>query len=64
MIVTHRSGEPENPEGALIGSMSLFGLPTNKAEVTEGHLLEIAGHRRISKSNEAYDKLQMPRYYF
>ena len=61
MIVTHRSGEPENPVGAYVASTSLLGLPSNKAMVTEDFIIEVAGYRTMIKSNELYDSLHMPR---
>lgn len=50
MIVTHRSGEPENPGGLIVSSRSLLGFPTEKAGVTEDFLIEVAGFRKIKKS--------------
>lgn len=62
MICTHRSGEPENLAGPLIASTSILGLPTEKALVTEDFIINIAGHRRMTKSNEKYDSCHMPKY--
>lgn len=61
MIVTHRWGEPENLAGAYITSRSVLGIPTEKAQVSEDFILEVAGHRKMTKSNESYDCLHMPR---
>ena len=61
MIVTHRSGEPENAVGSYIASTSLLGIPSDKAMVTEDFIIEVAGYRRMLKSNELYDSLHMPR---
>lgn len=62
MIVTHRSGEPENPVGSYVASTSLLGLPSDKAEVTEDPIIEVAGYRKMMKSNEIYDSLHLPRF--
>jgi hypothetical protein len=61
MIVTHRSGEPENPGNSLVISGSLIGLPTDKALVTEDNLVEVGGYRKFSKCNEKYDSVHPPR---
>lgn len=63
MILTHRSGEPENPGGLAVASTSLMGIPTAKAEVTEDFIIEIAGYRKLYKSNELYDSIYLPRYF-
>lgn len=61
MIVTHRSGEPENPGNFYIASNSILGIPTEKAQVTEDFIIEVAGYRRLFKSNQLYDTLHLPR---
>lgn len=61
MIVTHRSGEPENPGGISVSSNSLLGIPTAKAEVTEDFIIEVAGYRKLTKANDLYDSLHLPR---
>lgn len=60
MIVTHRWGEPENPTEIRVALPSLFGLPTEKALVSEDHLMEVAGHRKCEKSNHLYDPANPP----
>lgn len=62
MIATHRSGEPENAVGPYVASTSLLGIPNEKALVTEDFIIEIAGYRKMNKSNELYDSLHLPRY--
>jgi hypothetical protein len=61
MMVTHRYGEPEDAAAPFVVSASLFGMPTDKALVTEDFLLEVAGYRKVMKSNERYDTRFMPR---
>jgi HRAS-like suppressor 3 len=63
MMVTHRSGEPtlEDTKDLQQAAASFVGLPTAKAKVTEDHLIEVAGHRKINQSNALYDKLNLPR---
>ena len=61
MMVTHRYGEPENLGAPLVISASLFGMPTEKAFVTEDFLIEIADYRKFTESNERYDSRFMPR---
>lgn len=61
MIVTHRSGEPENPGGISVSSNSILGIPTAKAEVTEDFIIEVAGYRKLTKANNLYDSLLLPR---
>lgn len=63
MIVTHRSGEPENGGASTTIIGSLIGIPTEKALVSEDHCIEIGGYRRLTKSNEPYDNLHMPRFF-
>ena len=63
MIVTHRWGEPEDGGQLYVVSTSLLGLPTEKACVSEDHLIEVAGYREISKSNHLYDRTQLPKYF-
>lgn len=62
MIVTHRSGEPEDATGSIVTAKSLIGIPNDKAEVTEDFLIEVAGYRRLMKSNDLYDTRFMPRF--
>ena len=65
MIITHRSGDPEDlvsNNSVLVNLASVSGVQlTEKALVTEDHLIEIAGWRSISKSNEIYDAIKLPR---
>ena len=61
MIVTHRSGDP-NEGGPFTIKGSLIGLPTEKALVLEDHCIEIGGYQRLTKSNELYDNLHLPRF--
>lgn len=60
MLCIHRSGEPDDPGNLCIASSSILGLPTEKASVTEDHLIEIAGYSRLKKSNEVFDKKLAP----
>jgi hypothetical protein len=62
MFVTHRYGEPENAAAPLTISGSVLGFPTDKALVSEDHLVEIAGYRKMFKSNESYDRMHLPRF--
>ena len=62
MIVTHRYGEPEDGAAPRVASASLLGFMTEKATVSEDNLMDVAGFRRIRKSNEPYDRLNMPRF--
>ena len=64
MIITHRSGEPNDPVGSYIAINSLVGLPIDKAEVTEDHLIETAGFSKLFKQNDQYDKCYLPRLLF
>ena len=64
MIITHRSGDPEemSDSSMLIKIASVSGVHiAEKALVTEDHLIEIAGWRRIFKCSQMYDVLKMPR---
>jgi hypothetical protein len=61
MMITHRYGEPENPGAPLVVSTSLFGMPTDKALVSEDFLIEVAGYRKVLKSNERYDTRFVPK---
>lgn len=61
MMVTHRYGEPEDGGAPLVVSASLWGLPTEKALVSEDFLVEVADYRKLKKSNEPYDSKYMPR---
>jgi hypothetical protein len=62
MILTHRSGELENCGESLSIIGSLIGFSAHKALVSEDHLIEIGGYRKLTKSNEPYDNLYIPRY--
>jgi hypothetical protein len=64
MIVTHRYGEPEDGATPRVASNSLLGILTDKATVSEDNLMDVAGYRKIKKSNEPYDRLNMPRFAF
>ena len=61
MIITHLSGEPDNPVGSRVAVSSILGLPVDKAGVTEDHLIETTGFSKIYKANEEYDKKHKPR---
>ena len=61
MTITHLSGEPTDPAGSRVTINSIFGLPTEKAEVTEDHLIETAGISYFYIGNEQYDKFHKPR---
>lgn len=61
MIVTHRSGEPENPGNSFMISSSLLGLPTEKALVSEDFLMDVADYRKLYNSNHKYDSRYPPR---
>ena len=60
MLCIHRSCDGDS----TIVSASSLGKPSAKASITEDHLIEIAGHSKIKKSNEIFDKRLTPRYYF
>ena len=62
MLCVHRSGEPDEIDNLRITSCSLIGLPTDKASVTEDHLIEIAGFSRLFQSNKLYDKVCQAKY--
>ena len=64
MIVTHRSGEPENGGASTTIIGSLIGIPTEKALVSEDHCIEIGGYKTLIRSNEPYDKFKFPRFCF
>ena len=61
MIITHRYGDIKIGSTSVIESV--LGFPTEKALVSYDHCIEIGAYRKLSKSNEPYDILHMPRYY-
>ena len=66
MIITHRSGDPEdlieNNTNVLVHVQSVSGVQmVEKAFVTEDHLIEIAKSDHILKKNEDYDAIKIPR---
>ena len=66
MIITHRSGDPEDLIGnnsALVNLASVSGVQmAEKALVKEDHLVEIAGSNQIFKFNQVYDAKNKPRW--
>ena len=62
MLCVHRSGEPDEIDNFQIASCSLVGLPTEKASVTEDHLIEVAGYSRLYQRNKLYDRGCPARY--
>ena len=60
MIITHRSGDLKIGSTTII--QSLIGCPTEKALVTEDHCIEIGAYQKLTKSNEPYDNLYIPRF--